>query len=131
MRSGTQATTLRGLPLRAAAVFLLLLVCADVFIPQVCCTGPEGREATDATVTADCDGLTTAALSDGDTAPAPDRPTDPSPCDDCFCCARVTTTASVTVVPSPPDQKIAPPFPSDAWLPTSHPQAAFHPPRLA
>jgi hypothetical protein len=131
MKSGTQATTLRGLPLRAAAVFLLLLVCADVFIPQVCCTGPENREATDATVTADCGGLPTAALSDGDTAPDPDRPTDPSPCDDCFCCARVTTTASVTVVPSPPDRKIAPPLPSDAWLPTSHTQAAFHPPRLA
>jgi hypothetical protein len=123
--------TRRGLPLRAAAVFLLLLVCADVSIPQVCCTGPDGREATENAVAADCSGPATAALSDGDTAPDPDRPTDPSPCDDCFCCARVTTTASVTVVPSPPDQKIAPPFPSDAWLPTSHPQAAFHPPRLA
>ena len=118
---------------RAACLLLLLILGADVVYPTACCDKTEGRgSGAPAARSFEAAAEVVASAADvveGQSAPDPGRGGDAPACDDCFCCARVTSVAAVRL-PSCPDHKAAAPPRERTWLSAAHPNPTYPPPRL-
>jgi len=121
--------TERGCLHRGVAILLLVLIFADLALPQLCCD--ELNCSTE-------DNGATASLSDGGEKDALAAPTDqqeqhpetPKSEKGCFCCCAHILHSSVHIAGIPVVRwlPLALPFPT---LPSSPPQDQFHPPRAA
>jgi hypothetical protein len=120
--------------LRGVAVMLLLLVCADVVLPQPCCTGAEVPPAQ----TADLTESINARVLPHSTVPGasahqsgPKQPPDIDHCDDnCLCCGHAAPCLRFNVQANP-DQKLLVMAVKHDALPAPPLPGTFHPPRYA
>lgn len=116
---------------RAVALFFILFAFADLSVPQLCCEELGGSSLPSASLASSnnqSDELSL-SLASGRPQQNPSKNTEESD-EDCFCCCSHIVPGShfnVALL----EMKSAVTNPADNFLPTSPPDAQFHPPRLS